>query len=148
MTLPRTTIRDAVVAALKAANTAAGSRVYPSRLRPLRSTDYPCLLVYTRREVENLYSKDDDHLAVLQFVVQACTTGNEGETMEKAVDALCEDVRAVMLDDAALAANWLGINSMTTEIEVPDFLVDPDRPQAAKPVVEAIMTFDLEHIVS
>jgi hypothetical protein len=46
----RTSIRNAVVAALQAANTAAGSRVYPHRLDPLPHTKLPALSVSTHNE--------------------------------------------------------------------------------------------------
>lgn len=49
MTHVRTIIRNAAIAALTGLVTS-GSRVYPSRLLPLRDTDLPCLLITTNDE--------------------------------------------------------------------------------------------------
>ena len=88
----RAQLRAAAVALLAALPATAG-RVYPSRLRPLRDADLPCLLVHT----------DDEEIAVLdiggdvlerrlRLVVRACV--KTAGALDDALDALIAEVEA------------------------------------------------------
>jgi hypothetical protein len=124
---PRQSIRQAVTAALVAANTAAEDRVFPSREVPWRRTQLPGLAVYTLEEAVNeqeLIANPGASLRVLQLGLLAVVEVTE--RMDDAIDALCLEVEA-----AVAKAEGFGIEAVIsvrmrdTKIEIAE---DQGRP--------------------
>lgn len=95
----RTQIRTALAAALVAANTDAGSRVFTSRLRKVEAADLPCLFLVTpeepdtRRAFANASAPsklERDVVVVIEAVVK------HADGAETAVDDLLAQVEAAL----------------------------------------------------
>jgi hypothetical protein len=94
----RKLIRDNRVAALKNA-TAAGMRVFPTRLDPLKPTELPAISVYTLSEETDEASADTAPREIkrtLELEVRLWVAHSDGVHLDDAVDALAEQVEAVM----------------------------------------------------
>jgi hypothetical protein len=98
----RQQIVDEVVATLKAAGTDAGSRVYPSRLLPVRPDGVPAIYVYAHEEdggerphAGAPYQYDRTLTVATHCLVKADT----GEALEEALNALVLQVETAMNAD-------------------------------------------------
>lgn len=93
MAHPRELIRQAVVALLVAANTAAGARVYGTRIDPHKKTGVPALSVYTLNDPadpEASSEMEEAHDIALEI---------EAWADPSAIDGLVEQVEAAMRAD-------------------------------------------------
>lgn len=105
----RTQIRDALAAALVAANTAASDRVFTSKLRPVTAADLPCLLVVSPEEPEIRRAFAGSAIPAklerdLSIVIEAIVKHADGA--ESAADALLAQVESAL--HASRAAATLG----------------------------------------
>jgi len=121
MTLQRTTIREAAVAALRG-RTAAGDRVWSARVLPVVAM--PAILVATPRERAELvktgagWSLGALDLAVTLTLEIHCQpdTGSPSADVDGALDALCAAVLAVLSADAPFRAAIAGVAGLETEL--------------------------------
>lgn len=101
----RKLIRDAVVAMLVAANTAAADRVTGSRVDPLEPSELPTLSVYTLSEdvdsnsVTNAPRRLDRHL---KLEIAGWVAHSDQVSVDDAMDALAEQIEAAMDSDRYL----------------------------------------------
>jgi hypothetical protein len=122
----RRQIRDAVVAALKAADTAAGERVFPARSNPFKRVDLPAVAVLTSSE-----TSDDGQTAprelkrVMRLEVQAAV--EDTANVQDVLDALALQLeRAMHADptfggvcaDSTLTESSLLVDGQTGQREV------------------------------
>jgi hypothetical protein len=115
----RKVIRDAVVALLKAANTVAGSRVYPNRFTALTNVKLPALLVYTLSEDVDPGSADTsprELTRALELQIHA-VVGVE-EAPDDALDALALQVETAMHADRFLGGAIGGKGLLLTSTEI------------------------------
>ncbi|WP_311276167.1 hypothetical protein [Methylobacterium sp. WCS2018Hpa-22] len=110
MTHPRKVIRKAFTERLRTPvdgvyRTAAGSRIFPSRIAPVALDDddeLPAILIYTRtedRDPEKDYgaeAEDTFARAKLKIVVEALVRG--GETVDDKLDDIAEQIEAALED--------------------------------------------------
>jgi hypothetical protein len=100
MTHPRQTIRDAVVAALKAAATSAGNRVYSNRSVPNDPKQLPLINVFTDEEKSERASASTGELKRnLALVVEIVGGSPEDELLDNVLDAIADSVEAAMEAD-------------------------------------------------
>jgi hypothetical protein len=113
----RKAIRDAVVTALVAAATSAGSRVFPTRVVPWRKTELPAVSVYALDE------KSDDQQTAPRWLKRTMTLSVEavvrqGANVDDALDALALELEAAMHADPTFG-DVCGDSTLTgTELEV------------------------------
>lgn len=116
MTHARTSIRNAVVAALIAASVAEG-RVYAGRRRRLPNSRFPMLIVRSDSESSSIVELRDLYERTLRLEVMVLTrnaTGDDDGTEETSADRLAEDVEAVLVDGAIAGAH--AIELVSTQI--------------------------------
>lgn len=111
----RQLIREAAAAALVAANTAAGSRVYETRQIPHRKLELPAIAVYTLQE-----SVDADSASTaprwlirqVQLLIEAIV--KPGANVDDTLDAICLEIERAMHADETLGGTcWKSILSST-----------------------------------
>lgn len=99
---PRRTIRDAIAARLKGADTVAGQRVFPSRMMPLFRKDLPAVLVYSMSEdVDRDSTMADAFGAVIRHLDIAIEVAIAG------ADTLDDDIDAAALQVETALAGWI-----------------------------------------
>lgn len=99
MSHQRTLIRKALVAAIKAADTAAGSRVFDTRLKALSEETFPKVLVFAMRDTTELVEEDPRkykrQLTIgIELVAQAKASETHPEDQCDALALQIEDVIA------------------------------------------------------
>lgn len=92
----RKQIRDAVAAALVAASTAAGSRVFASRVYDVQRGELPCLLVYTIEEDSEPDTMTRPRGAQREAVVAVQAMARATADVDDTLDALCAEVEAAL----------------------------------------------------
>lgn len=144
MSHPRKLIRQEVARRLlgtpQSRPTAAGERVYPSRVIPLdgRGEDprLPAILVYTKREtVDRNYVSQWALKRILELAVEVAVVGDAG--LDDALDDLCERIEELVAREPTLGGNAVGAVLSETEI---DFEGEGDRPAGA-----ARLTFEVTY---
>lgn len=115
---PRQIIREAVVALLLS-KTAAGTRVWPSRMRHVSSRDLPAIGVYTTEEASPLSDASPrKYERTVTVVVDCIVAGDSG--LDDALDALVLQVEDLLMadptwggkaDDSALMRTTIGLVS-------------------------------------
>lgn len=96
----RQIIRDAVAAALVTGSTAAGTRVFPTRMGPLRTPELPALCVYTETETIDPISRTTSPRELqreLNVVIEGFV--NMVDDVQNSVDDLAKQVERVMHAD-------------------------------------------------
>lgn len=97
MAHPRKAIRQAVVALLVAANTAAGARVKGTRVAPHRKSQLPALSVYTLNDpVDEDLSTNTTEAHELELEVALWVENLDSNPADDAMDDLAEQVEAAM----------------------------------------------------
>ena len=152
MTAPAGEIRAAAVAALEAAVLTVGGKavkVDSGRIRPLKRDDYPILLVHVRQGEEEREDKDGDWPSVTELGVTAAVTigaGRDADALaETQIEALLQQVRAILLTDAALLALVRDIARLRWTLDDPDFVTQDGRGESGRPVREMEIVFEVEH---
>lgn len=128
MAHPRKLIRKAVVALLVGANTAAESRVFPTRVPPIRKTELPAIAVYTEDEETDQDSmttaprelKRDVDMSIELFVANS-----DGYSIDDAMDDLAEQVEAAMNGNRYLSGTASESVLAATESGVAEGSADP-----------------------
>jgi hypothetical protein len=138
VTTLRKSIRAQVTALLKAASTAAGDRVYPSRFYPFWKQPFPLITVFTPSEdstVSGQYPTHEDRR--VRVNVQAIARTVEADC-EDSLDDLCDEIEDVLdVDD-----NWQLTGISRTEYTGTEIEIIADEQAEAK-YVAAIMSFDV-----
>lgn len=129
----RQRIRDAVVTKLTGLPLT-GSRVYPTRARNLSATELPALRVYTPSEAaeragDHLFGAHMSHRVAVTVEVVA----KAADDVEDTVDAICEQVEAVIEADPTLGAAVVFCAYLSTETD----FEDEDRT-----VMQAALSFE------
>jgi hypothetical protein len=157
--LNRTLIRNTTVAILKAANTAAGDRVYPSPILPWRrERPLPAIGVYTQGErstplnggmsgpFQLRQSLDLTIECVVELPTDATLTPDDRLRLDTAapLDALCAEVTRALLPNplwygAGTVEGFDGLEGWATRIEL-GRVEDTDRRTAAA-IIYAIPTY-------
>lgn len=113
---PRQSIREAVVALLKDAQTAAGDAVYPTREVPWRSVELPGIAVYCLEEASERLGSEGNLDRRLVLAIHAVAQLSEG--VDDEIDALSLQVEKAMASDPALRGTALFSHLAATEISV------------------------------
>lgn len=99
----RTVIRQAIVDRLQAANTAAGARVYPTRVLPLRKLELPAIAVYTLEEAvdrESVKTAPRELEREAPMVIEAMIAAESSSVpVDEAMDAIALEIETVMHAD-------------------------------------------------
>lgn len=115
----RKIIRDAVAAALVAGSTAAGSRVFKTRVDPFRSVELPALAVYATTEQVDSASKETAPRILDRSVnVEIVAAVEPGDSVDDAVDAIAKDIERVMDADPTFGNVCRDSLLSSTEIDV------------------------------
>lgn len=124
MSHQRKEIRLAVQAALVAADTAAETRVYASRMIPFRRIDLPAIAVYTLEEssVDN-DSAPRELTRTLQLVIEAAVRAT-GTQIDDELDDLAEEIERAMHADETFGGKCGDSVLASTEMDLAE---DGDR---------------------
>lgn len=99
----RKQIREAI-AALLLNETAAGDRVYRSRIRPAHQDKLPCILVYSNsEEVEIFNEAPRKYRRILTSTIEIQAKANED--LDETLDEIAEDVEHALHQDHALVGD-------------------------------------------
>lgn len=123
----RKVIRDKV-RDLLLGKTAAGTRVYATRVLPLRKVEVAALAVYTTDErvaQESRATAPRELTRDLSLVIEGMALATPGVSVDDALDALILQVEAVMHADPRLGGTAVDSILDTTETEI---IEDGDRP--------------------
>lgn len=117
----RRQIRETTVTLLKAANTAAGQRVFPTRLDAVEPAELPAIGVYTPREAgESLDAAEPTFRNRLDLVIELKVGGGEAPELDGSADDLCEEIEGALLREPA----WVGLFG-----RFPEYTVETDYEQ-------------------
>lgn len=130
MAHPRKLIRLAIVAQLIAANTAAGSRVYPDRVDPHKSGATPAICVYTLSEPVDQAASNAQPRQLkreLQVEVAGYVTGVDEEHVVDALDDLAEEIEKAIDTDPRFGgkANEAMLEDTVVEVRAENGRSDP-----------------------
>lgn len=129
MAHPRKLVRDAVVAILKNA-TAAGARVYATRIEPIRKSPLPAIAVYTlSEETEPTISNTAPRelVRIVKVEVSGFVAHSDAIPVDDAMDALAEEIEAALGADRYLsgAAGDSMLESTIMQVREEDARSDP-----------------------
>lgn len=114
----RQLIRDQIVALLKAANTAAGTRVYESRRAPLRDWELPALNVLTGEESVDSESRNTaprELMRQMTLTIEGYVSAPDSGKVDQTMDDLLAQVEIVMHADRFFGG--LCMDSLLTGVE-------------------------------
>ena len=137
----RTTIRQAVQNILVNASTAAGSRVYDTRLFPANAQ--PAIIVTTPSDtftdITDL-TLVDDNLHDLTVDISVTAQGNSG--LAESLDDLCEEIEAAIYADPYLEGESIGFRIQRVRLESTDlsYTLETD-PQAGQAAMRFVWTY-------
>lgn len=122
----RKLIREAVIARLKQAGTAAEDRIFGSRVRSIKEKELPCILVYTKQEsaevsIEAPREFKRDLTVTLELIVQ----GDTETDVDDALDDLAEQVEYAIFREETFGGVVSDVLLGETEIEI---LSEGERP--------------------
>lgn len=120
---PRQAIREAVVALLVEAKTAAGSAVYASRGVQWRNVELPGIAVYTIEETSDRKHPQGNLDRHLVLAIHAVT--QLGENVDDALDDLSLEIERAMAADQTLGGTALFSYLSGTEIDVDESTSQP-----------------------
>lgn len=122
-------IRDAIVARLAAGNTAAGTRVFSNRAKPLFNSELPCILVYSKTEaVEVSIESPREYKRSLSISLELVTTSTSESTMDDDLDAFCEQVETLIFSEETFGG--LVSDTILGETEM-DLIQEGEKPVGA-----------------
>lgn len=118
MAHPRKLIRQAVVALLIAANTAAGTRVKGTRVDPIKKTDLPAIGVYTLNDaVVEDDSTETEEAHEIELEVACWVADTEALSMDDAMDDIADQVETAMKVDPYLGGKSSDLRLVGTTME-------------------------------
>lgn len=119
----RKLIRQAIVARLLAANTAAGDRVSSTRIDPIKKTRLPAISVYCLTEPVTSRASDSSIREIVRnarFEVVAKVRHTDGLPAADALDDIAEEIENAMSLDETFAGAAADSSLESTDIEIPD----------------------------
>ncbi len=129
MSHERQDIRDAIVAQLVEAETSAGARVLKTRLEPVRTSQLPCLAVYTEDETvdpSTASTAPRELKRIVRVAITAFTVATEN--VDDALDDLALEVETAM--DVDLNLDETAFDSVLLSTEY-DLKMEGERPLGA-----------------
>lgn len=135
----RKTIREAIKAAIVAGSTAAGSRVFESRIVPWRTQELPAISVYTDDETVDPDSKSTAPRELdrgLQLAIEVAVIASAD--VDDALDALAFEIERIMDRDETFGGVCSGSILSTTEFGLK---VDGERPMGLMRMVYSVRYF-------
>jgi hypothetical protein len=133
----RTEIREAVVAQLIAASTAAGSRVYETRLAPIRTAELPAISVYVDSETvrpDSMSSAPRELKRTAELAIEAWARADAD--VDDVLDALALEIETAMDSDVNLDETAFNSVLSSTEVKIS---MDGDRPMGVVRLVYAVV---------
>jgi hypothetical protein len=126
MASQRKIIRNAVINALKAGGTVAGTRVFGNRSRPVFAKEIPCIIVYTKNEpVEESGSGPREYKRSLALAIELLSQAADEDTLDDVLDDFADQVETIMFADETFG----GVASDTVLGETEsDILTDGEKP--------------------
>lgn len=119
MAHPRKLIRQAVVALLAGAATAAGARVHGTRVEPHKKSALPALSVYTLNDpVNEDASSETEEAHELELEIAGWVAHTDVTPVDDAMDDLAEQVEAAMKADPYLGGKAGDTRLVGTTMEV------------------------------
>ena len=105
MSLYRTQLREAVIAALQNAKTAAGQNVFWSRTWPTDATEYPAILIYTpRSRKEAAVVGPSEFHTTSTFSIQARVEEADDQTALTTIELLEAQIEQALFGDLTLVS--------------------------------------------
>ena len=103
----RTTIKDAIIAAIKAVPSIAGNRVYKGRFNLLNGGDFPAVYVWMSREDAdtNTLSRPRQRMHTMTLAVDYWLKANTPDALEDAFDEAVDAIRSAICTDAIAGAS-------------------------------------------
>lgn len=140
MAHPRKLIRHAFVAMLVAANTAAGARVYATRVDPLKK-QLPSISVYTLSDpVDDDASTETEEAHVVELEVLAVVAHTDAVPVDDAMDDIAEQI------EAAVKANpYLGGEANDTRLVGTIMEVREENGRSDPLVGLVVLTYAVEY---
>lgn len=137
MSHPRTTIRQAIVSQIIAANTSLTTNVFPSRFRPLSAAELPLALIYVRGETSDLLGVSNNQLKrILKIQIDAHVTADLN--IEDAMDSVAQEIENAINND------WtFGGLAITAVLVATDLDASPDGETQTGNIR---LTFDVTYI--
>ncbi|WP_434627643.1 hypothetical protein [Chromobacterium sp. CV08] len=137
--LYRTQLRNAVVAALQAANTLAGQKVYAPRDLPVTPPGMPLILVQTPLERKQGRGPlgAPQFLTTATVAINARVSGSSAGQVESLLDTICDQIESAVLTDYTVLRMVQQVLAVETEIEV--------TGQQREHLGEAWLRFDFEY---
>jgi hypothetical protein len=130
----RKSLRDAVVAALKAASTSAGDNVFPTRVAPYKQDDLPVIAVYTLDEdSDDRQTAPREYKRTIRMVVAGVVQA--GTNVDDAMDALDLEIEEAMDPDPTFGHVCADSVMRTTKTDLDE--------RGAKPVGILAKTYDV-----
>lgn len=119
MAHPRKLIRQAVVALLVAANTAAGPRVKGTRVEPHKKGQLPAIAVYTLTDpVDEDASSQTEEAHVVELEIAGWVAHTDAIPADDAMDDLAEQIENAMKADPYLGGKASEVTLVGTVMEV------------------------------
>jgi len=129
MSHKRKEIRDAVVTILKNANTEAENNVFGDRLKSLKSTEYPSIVVFCRSEISEVDSDGPrTYMRRVQCIIEGCirTSLESDGSADDDLEDLAAEIETALYNIRQLGvADVLDSKLRSTEIE---FATNGDKP--------------------
>lgn len=141
MAHPRAQIRDAVIAKLKAANTAAGQKVFGNRARPVFPAELPCILVYTKNEPTDIsIEAPREYKRSLALAVEiVAKVSTDEESLDDVLDDLCRQVEIAMFEDETFGG--VASDTILGETEM-DLLTEGEKPIGGAKITFTLPYYD------
>jgi hypothetical protein len=115
----RQAIREAVVTALRAANTNAQQRVYETRVIQWRPADLPAIAVYTLEETSQIRNAAPRELVrTVQLAIEAAVVQKNGSNVDDDMDSIAQQIERAMHADETFGGLAADSVLTSTEIEV------------------------------
>jgi hypothetical protein len=135
----RTLIREGFVAMLIAANTAAGARVYDTRVDPLK--DIPAISVYTLSDpVDEDASSSTEEAHELELEVACWVAHTEAVPVATAMDNIAGQVEAAVIADPGIGGAAANTRLLGTEMEISE-----ESGRSTPLVGKIVLTFAVEY---
>lgn len=141
---PRELISQAVVALLVAANTAAGARVYATRVDPHKKTGLPALAVYALNDpTDEEASSEMEEAHELELEIAGWVAHTDALPVDQAMNALAKQVEAAMRADEYLGGLASNVVHRGTVMEVVE-----DDGRSTPLVGIAVLTYAVKYHVA
>lgn len=142
MSSPRTTLKDAVITAIKAAPSIASTRVYKGRQNVISGANFPAVYVWMLRDEAdtNTLSRPRQRLHTMSLAVDYWAKAATPAALEDAFDTAADAIRAAVCIDSIAGTDRQDLVLTSTE-----FLYEGDEDQ---PFGCARLTFSVKYFTT